>query len=286
MAAALSALSYSYSYSEVLNEYGVTNNAAANGIEWDMKDVLPVPGGLMINGVIYRYTIDKEIDDDLKVHIQNENALEPGYIFRETDDWSDLPGNTINKGIPLNNIPMEYFGKGSIELEGDGQISDPSVIYSYIFDTCFIPLTDPSCPGYLEALYAWLKENGLLPEDADPNDPFFDELVQAALNREQELEEDEEVKKDDEKEDDSEIEKLNAGASLDALADSAQQNAIMQSLSMIPNFENYYDVKIQGGVYEETVVLEDKELPDNPSALRNLAQDTLHRSMVRSQYEN
>lgn len=286
MAGALSALSYSYSYSEVLNEYGVTNNAAANGIEWDMKDVLPVPGGLMINGVIYRYTIDKEIDDNLKVHIQNENALEPGYIFRETDDWSDLPGNTINKGIPLNNIPMEYFGKGSIELEGDGQISDPSVIYSYIFDTCFIPLTDPSCPGYLEALYAWLKENGLLPEDADPNDPFFDELVQAALNREQELEEDEEVKKEDEKEEDEEIEKLNAGASLDALADAAQQNSIMQSLSMIPNFENYYDVKIQGGVYEETVVLEDKELPDNPSALRNLAQDTLHRSMVRSQYEN
>lgn len=251
-----------------------------------MKDILPVPGGLMINGVIYRYTIDKQTEDDLKVHIQNENALSEGYIFRETDDWSGLPGSTINKGVPLDNIPMEYFGNGSIELEGDGEIRDPSVIYSYMLDPCFIPLTDPSCPGYLDALYAWLKENGLLPDDADPNDPFFDELVQAALNKEAELEEDEEIKKDEEEEEDSEIEKLNASASLDALADSAQQDAIMQSLSTIPNFDNYYEVKIQGGVYEETVVLEDKELPDNPSALRNLAQDTLHRSMVRSQYEN
>jgi hypothetical protein len=114
---------------------------------------------------------------------------------------------------------------------------------------------------------------------------LFNEFVQKVLNRETEVEEDEEEARQEEKEEeDEEIEKLNAGASIEALGDPAAQAAIMQALSTIPNFENYYAVSIQGGVYEETVVLEDKELPDNRSAMRNLAQDTLHRSMVRSQY--
>jgi hypothetical protein len=154
-----------------------------------------------------------------------------------------------------------------------------------MLDPCFVPLTDPSCPGYLRALYDWLKENGLLGDDIDFEDPLFNEFVQKVLNRETEVEEDEEVRRTEEDEEDEEIEKLNAGASVEALADPAAQAAIMQALSMIPNFENYYAVSIQGGVYEETLVLEDKELPDNRNAMRNLAQDTLHRSMVRSQYE-
>ena len=79
---------------------------------------------------------------------------------------------------------------------------------------------------------------------------------------------------------------LNAGASISALVDPAIQNSIMVSLSMIPNFENYYDVKITGGVYEETITLQDTELPDNAAGMRNLAQDSLHKSMVRLQYDN
>jgi hypothetical protein len=250
-----------------------------------MKDVLPVPGGLMVNGVIYQYTTEKEVDADMKVHIQNENASEEGYIFRQTDDWSGLPGSTINRLVRLPNIPGEYFGDGSIDVEGEGAVSDPTVRYSYMLDPCFVPLTDPSCPGYLRALYDWLKENGLLGDDVEFEDPLFNEFVQKVLNRETEDEEEDEVRQAEEKEEDEEIEKLNAGASVEALADPAAQAAIMQALSMIPNFENYYAVSIQGGVYEETLVLEDKELPDNRNAMRNLAQDTLHRSMVRSQYE-
>jgi hypothetical protein len=42
---------------------------------------------------------------------------------------------------------------------------------------------------------------------------------------------------------------------------------------------------IQGGVYEESVILEDTTLPDNASVMRNLAQDGLHQTMVRSQYD-
>lgn len=277
------AFSYSYSYSESL-VYGTTNNAAANGLTWDMKDVLPVPGGLMINGMIYRYTIEKEAAAAAQVHIQNENALDEGYIIRETDDWTNLPGSTINKIIKIPNIPMEYFGDGSIEVEGEATVVDPTVVYSYMLDPCFIPLSDPSCPGFMQALYDWMKENGLLPGDATIDDPFFNEFVQAALDQEVNLDE-EEAKKEEEKEEDEEIERLNAGASVEALADPAAQAAIMQALATIPNFDQYYAVNIQGGVYEETLVLEDTELPDNVSAMRNLAQDTLHRSMVRSQYD-
>ena len=275
--------SYSFSFSESL-EYGTTNNAASGGLSWDMMDVLPVPGGLMINGIIYQYTIEKDPADAAKVHVQNEDPINGGYIVRETDDWTNLPGNTINKLIRLPNIPMEYFGTGSIELEGKGTIKDPTVVYSYKLDPCFITLSDPSCPGYMEALYRWMKENGLLPDDATIDDPYFNEFVQATLEREVELDE-EDARKEEEKEEDEEIEKLNAGASVEALADPAAQAAMMQAMATIPNFDQYYEVSIQGGVYEETLVLEDTELPDNASAMRNLAQDTLHRSMVRSQYD-
>jgi hypothetical protein len=283
LAPAALAFSYSYSYSESL-VYGTTNNAASGGLTWDMKDVLPVPGGLMINGMIYRYTIEKEVEANAKVHIQNENALGEGYIVRETDDWSNLPGSTINKLVKLSDIPMEYFGSGSIEVEGEASVVDPSVVYSYKMDPCFVPLSDPSCPGFAQALYDWMKENGLLPGDATIDDPFFNEFVQAALDQEVNLDE-EDVKTEEEKEEDEQIEKLNAGASVEALADPAAQAAIMQALSTIPNFDQYYAVNIQGGVYEEALILEDAELPDNASAMRNLAQDTLHRSMVRSQYD-
>lgn len=277
-------LSYSYSYSESL-QYGTTNNAAANGLTWDMMDVLPAPGGLMLNGMIYQYTIDKDPTDQTKVHVQNEDAINGGYIVKETDDWSNLPGSTINKLIRLPEIPMEYFGDGSIEVEGKGTISNPTVVYSYKLDPCFVPLTDPSCPGYIEALYAWMKENGLLPDDADIDDPFFSKYVQDVLNREAELEEDEETNTEEEKEEDEEIERLNAGASIEALGDPAAQIAMMEAMSTIPNFDQYYEVSIQGGFYEDTLVLEDKNIPDNAKAMRNLAQDTLHRSMVRSQYD-
>lgn len=285
MAAASWALSYSYSYSETL-EYGVTNNAAADGLEWDMNTVIPTPEGLEINGVIYQYTTEKEREDEMKVHVQNENAIDGGYVFRETDDWSGVPGSTINKLIRLPDVPAEYFGTGSIEVEGEGQVTNPNVRYSYKQDECYIPLTDPSCPGYTQALYDWMRENGLLADDVSIDDPFFDELVQGVLNRETEVEEEEdEVAEEKNEEEDDEIERLNAGASIEAMGDPAAQAAIMQAMSTIPNFENYYEVNIQGGVYEDVLVLEDKELPDNRNALRNLASDETHRSMVRSQYE-
>ena len=48
--------------------------------------VAPVPG-LDISGVLYRYTAVKERPDDFTVTVSNQNAIDGGYIFRETDDW-------------------------------------------------------------------------------------------------------------------------------------------------------------------------------------------------------
>jgi len=47
----------------------------------------------------------------------------------------------------------------------------------------------------------------------------------------------------------------------------------------------YYIVNIPGGIYDETIKLESNQLADNNRALRNFASDTLHRRIVRSQYE-
>lgn len=75
-----------------------------------MTNVLPQQLGLTVNSVIYRYTTEKNTEDDMLVHVQNENLLGNGYIFRSTDDWSGLPGNTINKTVPVGAIGIDYWG--------------------------------------------------------------------------------------------------------------------------------------------------------------------------------
>ena len=109
----------SYSFSEsIAPYYGTTGNAASDGNSWSMDGVLPTPPGLDINGVIYDYTIQKNVDDSVNVHIQNENAVGTGYIFRETDEWlpGSLSGTEIRKVVPVvPGLNRELWGQGSIE---------------------------------------------------------------------------------------------------------------------------------------------------------------------------
>ena len=54
-----------------------------------------------------------------------------------------------------------------------------------------------------------------------------------------------------------------------------------------PNLNPYYEAKIPGGEYKETTVLQDTQLPDSRSGLRNgLAQQLLHQQMVDMQFKN
>ena len=285
MAAALLAASSSFCYSDTIT--GSTNNAAVNGLNWNMNDVLPPQAGLTVNGLIYQYTLEKDPAADAQVHVQNENALGEGYIIKETDIWDGLPGSTINKILNFGNIPGEALGDGSIVVEGEATVLDPTVTYNYRFDPCYVVLTNPDCPGYEDALYDWLLENGLLNGDIDPDDPFYDEYVQMTLNRETDIEEEEEdTEEEQEEEEDDEMEvALFAGDQANKLANDVTQQAMLDALSNVPQFESYYVPQIDGGVYEESLQLQDKTLPDNRRAMRNLAQQQLHNDMVRSQYD-
>jgi hypothetical protein len=75
-----------------------------------MDSILPSIAGVDINGLMYRYTTVKDPDADMKVHVGNLNANGDGYIFRETDDWSGVAGNTIVKSFPVSNIPASNWG--------------------------------------------------------------------------------------------------------------------------------------------------------------------------------
>lgn len=255
-----------------------------------MKNVLPKESGLVVNGVTYRYTVEKNREDSFQVTVRNADAQGEGYIFSVTDDWSGVPGNTISKVVPTN-IPGESWGDGEFALEGQGSISNQTVAYSYTWDLCYNPLVNPECPEYFDALWQWLLDNGLINTAPDIDDPFYDEWVQAMLNRKNEKEESEEDEEEQKQEDEEEEEESELAASffgaddMIAIADAATEQAKMDALSTVPNFDSYTEVVIPGGVYEETVTLDGGELSDNRQALRNFAQDELHRNMVRQQYD-
>jgi len=286
------------SYSESITPYyGYTPNAAANGHQWSMGSILPTPPGLDINAVIYNYTIQKEVDDSVKVHVQNENATGTGYTFRETDEWKpgSLGGTEINKAVPvIPNIPRTAWGNGSIEVEGNGRVEDANVIYSYRVDPCFDPQYDPNCPGYktptpdiyevdLTTLYdVTTDENIDLDRNVDVSKLEDDE--DEDKKTEEELKEEEE---EEEEEREIRLEEALAEVGRSAIfAEALAQSQVLQSVNAATNLNSYYSTTIPGGVYKENVVLSDKQLPENKSGLRNgLAQQLLHNQMIDMQYK-
>lgn len=275
------AYSPSYSYSELV--FGQTTNAAQNGYSWVMENLLPQQTGLQVNQVLYRYTTIKDPDDPLLVTVQNENAVDGGYIFRETDDWTGLPGNSIFKVIGVGGIPIDYWGDGEIVWEGEGEVTDPSVYYTYQYDTCFDPQTDPSCPGYK-------VEVPDIPsvEVVDPLDDTFvqDEIDREMTMRDEDEEErerkDMEQKEDDEEEVDLETVLGIVGRSLQNAEDTAKHNQVMA----LSQFSNQYYEQLPDTVYRETIQLKDATMPRNNRGRRLLiAQDVLHDKLVKSQFK-
>jgi hypothetical protein len=267
------------SYSDY--QYGYSANAAAGGANWAMSEpvlgVAPVPG-VDITGVIYRYTAIKERPDDFSVSIQNENAVDGGYIFRSTDDWSGKSGQTINKLVPVGYSPIKYWGDGSIETTGVGSVEDPTVIYTYRVDPCFDPQSDPSCPAYVAPLPD-------LPVITPYNALEDDAVGIATAETDRELYEDDEVeKKDKDEEEEPDMEKaLAANDNALTIANQMTQNAMLRAMNPV-TMTQYYAATIPGGTYQEAVVLIDNNLPDNKRAFRSMANDKLHTKMVEEQY--
>jgi hypothetical protein len=287
----------SSSYSDSITPYyGQTGNAAGYGLTWGMDSVLPsgVPG-LDIGSVIYNYTIQKETQDQVNVHIQNENGLGPGYIFRETDEWlpGSLGGTEINKVVPVvPGIPREAWGNGSIEVEGNGTVDNPVVLYNYKVNPCYDPQFDPNCPGYKVVI------PDIPTVELSYYDALSDENVDLDRSVDRGLLDDEEDKRSDQQlaEEEAEEEKdrkerlekaLSAADNSALFAQSLAASQVLDSINAATNMNTYYNATITGGVYNETVNLQDKDIPENKNGLRNgLAQQLLHEQMIGMQYGN
>ena len=260
--------------------YGTTGNAASTALSWSMSSVLPDIQGIDINGLLYKYTTVKDPDADMKVHIGNKNADADGYIFRKTDDWSGVPGNTIVRSFPLSNIPASQWGAGSIDVEGEGSVKDAMVIYNYRIDECYDEQSNPACPGYVKPvpvipvveLYDVLDDDAAM--SAIEADEFqYDEDGNVILSEEEEEEE-------------TRIEMgLTASANALTLFKAQGQDDIIMAINQQTNLAMYYNASINGGVYADAPGLADSEIADNKKALRNnLAQQLLHEKMVDMQY--
>ena len=254
-----------------------------------MSKVLPPEAGLEVQGIFHKYTITKDANADATVSIVNKNASGSGNIYERHDNWNQLPSNTkIGFDVVTPSLGKRW-GEGSIDVTGEATLSDVIVAYNYRFDPCFIPLSDPSCPDYESALYQYLLDNDLINNEPDVNDPFYDEWVQFQLERkaeEQEEEQAEKEKKEEEEQEELKMEKaLSVAGAAEQIANPMQQLAMMQQLASTGTLDGYYSATIEGGTYEDTIELKDTEIKDNYKALRNLAQDNLHRTIVRSQYD-
>lgn len=267
----------SFSYSEIIN--GTTPNAAGNGLTWSMGNVLPAATGLTVDGVIYQYSAVKNPADSMIVNIQNKDAIQPGFIFRSQDDWSGLRGNTITKVVPVDNIPITRWGAGSITVDGIGEVTNPSVIYKYKYDTCVDPLSSPACPGYAAAMAKQLTE-----KPAEIYDPLSDQYIRNVLDTRFVIEEERRLPISSvKKRNDKRIDKKSVGSPLSA--EDAIKASQLEMLNNIPGIE-LYRVSIPGGVYNDVLRYPDKKLPDSKDARRlGLAQENLHKAMVDLQYK-
>lgn len=284
------------SYSESITPYaGQTGNAAKNGHSWSMDGILPIGvPGLDINAVIYNYKIHKGVDDTVGVEIRNENANGNGYIFRERDEWlpGSLDGTTINKAVPVVPSNRSLWGRGEIAVDGNGSVSEANVIYNYKVDPCYDPQFDPNCPGYqvpvpdiyevdIATLYDAMDDPNIdLDRTTEVDDKQSEDEEQLS---EEEKEEKEKAEKEKKKE---RLEKALAAADNSAMfATALAQAQVLASMNAAVQMNSYYGAKIPGGTYNETIVLVDKQLPENKRGLRNgLAQQLLHEKMVEMQY--
>ena len=274
--------SYSFDYT-----YGVTNNAAGSGHTWSMTPQYlgaDAIGGMDIHGIIYQYKAVKEKEDDFKVTVQNEKEG-GGYVFQDTEDWSQKYGITIRKAFALPYTPLATFKEdgGSIATTGTGTVENAQVVYLYRFDRCFIP-TDSDCPNYVPPLPP-------KPPEIKLYDALEDEFVkEATKDVDQDLiENDEEnVEELEEKEEEEEnLETLLAvGENPLTIGDEFSQASIIAQMNGALDLSSYYKAKIPSIVYNERLVMkEQKSLGNSKRILRSLAQDQLHNKMVEAQYQ-
>jgi len=277
---ALLAIYATNAHSEYL--YGLTGNMAATGHTWGMNIGPSGSQSLKINGVFYQYTPVKNTEDDMLVHVRNKK-VGGGYIFSSTDDWSGLAGGIpITRAFIIDNLPIELWGEGSIDIEGEGSVIDANVVYSYKYNNdCLTPMSDPSCSGYTDAVLSMMGNTKV-----EAYDPLADENIADVIDEKAELDEEVQQEDEDKVKAKDRLQRMLSGVNDSILyANVSSQNLLMFAMSRSNNLNPYYDKKLAGGVYKETVILSGGELPDNAKGARaGLAQQLLHTEMVSLQY--
>jgi len=283
---ALVVFSWPYScFSE--NIYGNTKNAASKAHTWAMNNLLPSQTGLTVEGIFHRYTLTKDPTKDSTVSITNKKIGSDKYIYEYTDNWNKIPGGTKVTYDAVPSTLGNLFGNGEIKVTGDGSLSDVTILYHYKFDPCHTPLSDPTCPDFKDALYQYLLDNNLL-NSPNVEDPYYNKWVQIQLDEQAEAEEleAEEAEAEEESEELTVEEILSVAGVIEKIADPVQQLQMMQQIAAVGKLELYYNLDIDGGVYEDALKIDGGEINDNVRAWRSLGQDSVHRSMVRSQYDD
>ena len=253
-----------------------------------MANILPNQTGLTIEAIYHEYKITKPEDANATVNIKNEYANGTGYIYTHSDNWDGIVGNTKKRYDPIASSLGMLWGDGSISVDGTGTLSDVNVLYHYKFDPCAVPLSNPSCEGYEDALLKYLMDNNLINNNPSVDDPYYSDIVQFQLEQKIEQEEFElaEAKLEEEAEEEKSLEdtlSVTDGA-VSIIDDPAKQLKMLQEMSGVAKIEMYYQVSIDGGIYEDTIVLKDGDLKDNWKALKHLNQNSAHKKMVRDQY--
>lgn len=259
-----------FSYSET-----GTGTSPVSALSWTMSNVLPNYSGLLVNSLTYRYTVTKVPSDTFLVTVQNADT-QGGYLFRNVDDWSNRPGNTITKSFALEPSAASRWGTGSITTQGTGEVSNPYVLYSYRYDTCSATvILDPKCPGYKASI-----------STTSVYDPLQDDAVRAAIETKNQPA--------DEQEFNRALLSDKAETKRSAASKAAQNSLItaealntanaFESLNNMPAFTTYY-AALPGGAYRDVLVYPVKTLPQTRNSLRlNLSQQLLHTKLVDLQY--
>ncbi len=275
----LSLHSYSFDYI-----YGYTPNAALFGNQWSMNtQVLGIHGkdGMDVSGVIYEYEVEKNLDDDFVVTVQNENAAGDGYVFQDTEDWSQKYGMRIRKTVPMGYTPLAAFGKGEIATTGTGNIKDPMVLYLYRFDPCFNPQISSECAGYVEPvpivpevkLYDALADKNVEDATKETDSDLFDEEREQADDNEKTEEENERLQ----------MAFFQSNHAL-MLVNEFTQDSLINSINGVTDMASYYVASIPSNVYRETTAMGDTGIKENRRAWRSLSTDNQHYKMVKEQY--
>lgn len=254
-----------------------------------MNNLLPAQSGLTVEGIFHRYTLTKDPTKDSTVSITNKKVGSDEYIYNYTDNWNSIPGGTKVTYDAVPSLLGNLFGDGEIKVKGDGSLSDVTILYHFKYDPCDNPLTNPECPGFNDAMLKYLLDNNLIDSEPDVNDPFYDEWVQFQLDQKAEQEEELASEEEPEEEPEEEIsleDMLSVANAAEQIANPEQQIAMMEQLSAAGTLDAYSKMTIDGGTYDETIVLDGGEIKDNYRAFRNLKQDKLHDQIVRSQYKD